>query len=842
MLKIPLLTALACTFVLSACETPTDDTAAATTDTTSTDTTTTDDTSAAARGLISGNVALPAQMALVTVSDAARSATRASTSTRDLITTAALDAYADNSDYNTAHQNAYVWLDASEPIDFIDSFLCFTGQTQPLEMMGKGDYLAWVDAGCFAGRDDGGQTKGAKNPAPSYVPTIVNTSMAVADGSPLMINGWVPEFPNEGQKFAVKLLGEVTEIPSQKNPFGIFRLTYGLLPSMESDVANSYGFGEVVSSMTDDGSSSFTLYQDDKDEEMSCITLASVNYNQESQEGTARTANTCVETGTTTVINGHSDAYAMRMNADFVHMSYAHTLAELDAATDDNISCLKRDQITDNVFNYSLYKASDGSDVVVNSSMQLRVDSDGDTTNGYEKSGQIGYWGSWREDGLAWKTDDKVQEATRGDTPGGKYKVKVAPGRLVKNTAEKLDFSMLGGVEFQTTLSEDAYFLNGLIDLDGGLEPISTFDVRLKLNVAGSGLEITKKVTVNDQQESAVVTLGTPIALSVKTGSTIFMWSNQLGGEVMYTGGNTDVTMNVRTFVDGDELKADELFDGNNNPTLNCIERCLKAGVTATDIGADADWADVFVSDGDPQATATYTFAQDTLTLVSGSNKIIFDPYDAETEIGVGQDQLNLSNYWAWGLQTGPMVTSDTGITTASAFYDALESDTPPTFYTWETGINSWQQQVVLIDESNLVVTFEKPIRFKYTHDVANDRNDDSSKHGVVFMMEYGGKGNLSGLPWVQEATGKKYWYPEISIKDGTFVGLENQYILKAMNIEQRMTDALASDCDDLSLTDSPSEPLPAGITQKVFELAGTPTLSKDTEASVVSGEVQSAE
>ncbi|MDO7674248.1 MAG: hypothetical protein MUQ43_07460, partial [Reinekea forsetii] len=131
MLKIPLLTALACTFVLSACETPTDDTAAATTDTT-----TTDD---AARSLISGSVALPSQMALVSTSDVTRSATRAGTSTRALISDAALAAFADDSDYNTERQNIFVYLDASEPINFIDSLLCFTGQTEPLAMNGEGN-------------------------------------------------------------------------------------------------------------------------------------------------------------------------------------------------------------------------------------------------------------------------------------------------------------------------------------------------------------------------------------------------------------------------------------------------------------------------------------------------------------------------------------------------------------------------------------------------------------------------------------------------------------------------------------------------------------------------------
>ena len=843
MLKIPLLTALACTFVLSACETPTDDTAAAaTTDTTSTDTTTTDD---AARSLISGSVALPSQMALVSTSDVTRSATRAGTSTRALISDAALAAFADDSDYNTERQNIFVYLDASEPIDFIDSLLCFTGQTEPLAMNGKGNYVAWSDAGCFEERSGGGQEQGAAEPAPSYIPVIVHSSQAT-DDSPLIINGWVPKFPEQGGDFAVKMLGEVTETPTEETPFGIFKLAFGLLPTMASPESDKFGMGEVISSRTEDNSSSFTLYQEQSDETqdgsgnsiaVSCITQASVNYNQETEIGRARTSNLCVNTASDEVIPSMSRAFALAANADYIHMRTTDTLDELTNPTAQTVTvnqCLDRNSVEDTAFTYGLYDLADGSEVVLNSGVQLHVDADGngsgDDANGYESWGQMGYGGSWREDDQPWTNGEKVQEATRDDSTGKTYTVKVAPGKLIKNTVEEIPLETLVGVEFQAHLNENSGRFTGDTDFNQDSDEVDQYEAILKLNAAEDGFEVTGIITDWDDDGPVITDVeGTPVAVTLATNEVVSMWSRQVGGRVTFAQGAVSLSSFVRTYVNGSETASGGLFAGGSDVTLHCVEQCLKAGVAVGDIDTGSNWGDVF--ENDEQTAAIYSFAQADLTLVDAADDAIGFASTVTTS------DTNSSDYWSWGLQTGPMVTGSA--ITADNFYAGLNNGTITTFYVWETGLNPWQQQTVLVDDAtSAIVSFDRPLGIKYTHSTANDRNGSAAKDGAVFVLEYGGKGNLYGLPW--EPSGNN-WAPVISLADGVVVADRTgaQYVFKALEVEQNMTvtDFSAGFCSDLPF-DAPSEPIPTGVVQDVFGLGTMPAIT-DEAPSVIGGEVQ---
>ncbi|MDB9894468.1 hypothetical protein OAC77_01755 [Reinekea forsetii] len=837
MLKIPLLTALACTFVLSACETPTDDTAAATTDTT-----TTDD---AARSLISGSVALPSQMALVSTSDATRSATRAGTSTRALISDAALAAFADESDYNTERQNIFVYLDASEPIDFIDSLLCFTGQTEPLAMNGEGNYVAWSDAGCFEERSGGGQEQGAAEPAPSYIPVIVHSSQAT-DDSPLIINGWVPKFPEQGGDFAVKMLGEVTETPTEETPFGIFKLAFGLLPTMASPESDKFGMGEVISSRTEDNSSSFTLYQEQSDETqdgsgnsiaVSCITQASVNYNQETEIGRARTSNLCVNTASDEVIPSMSRAFALAANADYIHMRTTDTLDELTNPTAQTVTvnqCLDRNSVEDTAFTYGLYDLADGSEVVLNSGVQLHVDADGngsgDDANGYESWGQMGYGGSWREDDQPWTNGEKVQESTRDNsTTGRTFTVKAAPGKLIKNTVVEESLENVRDVDFQVYLNESGYPLSADTDFDADGVFNTSSQLRLKVNAENNGFDVTGIITGWDDDGPVIDTLDSPVAISLATNAALHMWSRQLGGDITFTQGALTVSSFVRTYVNGSETASGELFDGIADVTLRCVESCIKAGVAPGDIDAGSARSDVYAS-GDRAVQADYTFAKGNLTLVDGSNAAI-------GFAGVTQDNLEASNTWGWGLQTGPMVTGTT--ITADQFYSGLNNGTITTFYVWETGLNPWQQQTVLVDDAtSAIVSFDRPLGIKYTHSTANDRNGSAAKDGAVFVLEYGGKGNLYGLPW--EPSGNN-WAPVISLADGVVVAdrAGKQYIFKALEVEQNMTVTDFADgfCSDLPF-DAPSEPIPTSVVQDVFGLGTMPAIT-DEAPSVIGGDVQ---
>ena len=77
---------------------------------------------------LSGAVALPEQMTLLSAQD---STTATANSLRAIHDTSA---FAADSDYSTSRQNLYVYLDAMQPISFIDSLLCFVNQSRPLLM------------------------------------------------------------------------------------------------------------------------------------------------------------------------------------------------------------------------------------------------------------------------------------------------------------------------------------------------------------------------------------------------------------------------------------------------------------------------------------------------------------------------------------------------------------------------------------------------------------------------------------------------------------------------------------------------------------------------------------
>jgi len=175
-------------------------------------------------------------------------------------------------------------------------------------------------------------------------------------------------------------------------------------------------------------------------------------------------------------------------------------------------------------------------------------------------------------------------------------------------------------------------------------------------------------------------------------------------------------------------------------------------------------------------------------------------------------------------------------VTTAQTLYAAIEAGTVTEFYVWETGLETWQQQMRLLDSSDDVVAFDKPLTIKYTHATANDRNapatGDVDQNGAVFLLEYGGKGQLWGLPFVQNGD---RWNPVISLKDGVTLGSSDQYIIKARDVEQKMQAAAAGSCDDLPLT-APSQAVPSGITGAVFDIGTMPDVS-DQPPTLIDGE-----
>jgi len=802
--------------------------------------------SASSAVALTGDAALPEQMSLVTAQDDSERSSvmwaSSNLSSRAVHDTSTLAA---DSDYNKSRQNTYVHLDAVQPISFIDSLLCFTNQSQPLAMSGEGDYVSWNDSGrCFDEKGDSGDSQGDDgNQVQQFVTFVANSSQASAN-DPLIFKAWIEDYAGQaggdGGPDAIRILGEVKKTPTDDNPFGEFTLTYGLLPTINGVEDDSTGFGEVTSSETTNGGASFTLYQKDTNEYMSqtitCTTSASVDYNEATESGVARTGSECSLPNSSDVIDQASNTYALAVNPTHVHMAQATSYANIDTGTYSNQVCLARDSFTNVAWSYSLFNKADGSEVALNSGMQLKVDGDGNgdgaDSNGFESWGHIGYWGAWREDGQAFTDGETVQEATYDDTAGASFTVKTSPGRLIKNTVNSVNLSDLDGVRFNTWVYEgDTYLFSSKPDLDGDTGTDAFFDVIVEANSAGNGFEVVATRTWSGDGET-ITELGSAVALSLNTNVSLNMWSRQLGGDVRYIAGSSAIRMFERSFVNGSETATGGLFASGASQTLKCFDRCLDVNIAATDVNGSAAQDDVFIGN-DAQSDQDYTFSQTDLTLKVGANPATFAS-------AVTTSDLQLSSYWQWGLNSGPMVTSAAAtaasVTTAQTLYAAIEAGTVTEFYVWETGLETWQQQMRLLDSSDDVVAFDKPLTIKYTHATANDRNapatGDVDQNGAVFLLEYGGKGQLWGLPFVQNGD---RWNPVISLKDGVTLGSSDQYIIKARDVEQKMQAAAAGSCDDLPLT-APSQAVPSGITGAVFDIGTMPDVS-DQPPTLIDGE-----
>tara|TARA_B100000953_G_scaffold125654_1_gene103630 strand:- start:119 stop:649 length:531 start_codon:yes stop_codon:yes gene_type:complete len=168
------------------------------------------------------------------------------------------------------------------------------------------------------------------------------------------------------------------------------------------------------------------------------------------------------------------------------------------------------------------------------------------------------------------------------------------------------------------------------------------------------------------------------------------------------------------------------------------------------------------------------------------------------------------------------------------------------TFYQWETGPKSWNKLEVLVAADNSSVRFDPPMNVKYTHS-GTSSNSGKSYDNASFYLEYGGFGNLWGLPsfCINRKNGEKVscanddstryiediMVPAYADVTQTADGSTN-YIVKPLEIEQTMRKASsASKCTvdgglafgDLSLPDESEYTAPDMTAMPV--VVGPPTI-----------------
>ena len=166
----------------------------------------------------------------------------------------------EGTDYSNLVQRTFVWNEALEPIEQVNSILCFTKQFNAEEFSGLGPYIALADqSACFEQQQNGisGQSSGAANQT-QLIKAVAEAERTDAT-SPLEVNVWLPEVAAGDGEQAIKFKAVIRSGVTDTDPFGDFTFNYDFFDNLTD--SNPEGGGEVATISSLDDKIGFTLYE-----------------------------------------------------------------------------------------------------------------------------------------------------------------------------------------------------------------------------------------------------------------------------------------------------------------------------------------------------------------------------------------------------------------------------------------------------------------------------------------------------------------------------------------------------------------------------------------------------
>ncbi|MDH4164717.1 MAG: hypothetical protein OEW15_18815, partial [Nitrospirota bacterium] len=706
-----------------------------------------------------------------------------------------------DSDYTKDKTNVYVQERSVELFGNINNILCMIGQTKYDEMMNKGPYLAQIDEkqcdsnrgdASQAGQESSNQSSGAN--APSYEAWTVESSRA-SDNSPQIVKAWIHQDAKGDYDPAQTIVAKVTidEGKSDTNPVGIFNIQFkATLP----DDPNAMIFKGYLRSKRDTADTTKILLQmvdgttvpNDPYPRMEAATL-SKSADGASGSGSAYRKETWSNNGSPET---HEFKFDIAYNTDYF-------LRSIPSSTLPNV-CLDRTKFDMSAWRYGLYDATTGARVVRNSGFPIKYG------NYY---GNVGYWGLWLPNGVTLNNGDTIYKHDYQANTDVPYTVFIAKGKLKKHTKKTF------------ALDEIKYIPLDYWQNSGNSRVVWT----------GTAFNIIAQMPSNCTSNCTWQNLTEPypiINFSQLQWSELNFWSQALGGQVRVPLG-TSTPCSYITSTTGPSYVSCPAPTGSTNvifyqedmiyPTdsvpssLVCYDQCPQA---TTNAGIDIDGVSgnyVFYQTwvNGTSTSHSYSFDSSTMLLKDGTFSVI-------TTTTTQQNQ--------WGVNTGalfdPAILGQTNPDTGNPYLKCDWDNNVcgwkawselPVFYTWETGPNNWNRFTAIKDTNNSFVKFDPPLQVQYTHSQSDAAAPDWKYNNTKFSLEYGGFGQLYGIPshCVNMDTGAIVscdqgssgvavrWVPEFFIPAGASLGASNEYIAKPLEMEQRMRQSTA--CIDAGLS-----------------------------------------
>lgn len=755
-----------------------------------------------------------------------------------MVDSAVINAFPVDADYylDAAESETWVWDPSMESLSIINEILCYVQQTAAKDMVNEGAYIALVDEDkCEEGvSQSGASSGGAQSTAASSQSTEYSKWTVIStradSSSPQIVKIWVPgdegaSDPMDSQRILVTTT--ISAGVSSDKPYGSFVMNF----VGEAPVGPGNSFVEVMQGTLQtvdnaQGKPEFTFINTGGDGSNFAMTEKS-HVVMDDGTGTSGQAKTYMYE----MFNDGMHGPQTRQHAFSVAYDSDHFLRGKDADGDDILDqqvCTSRNDFSTQTWRYNLYHTVDGTfngqavtagqRVALNSGFPF-VYTDGNGSH----FGHIGYWGVWTEEELALTAlaDQTITRQTFGDSTPDEYTVKVSGGKLWRRTKEASAYAEVVGVDLN-------WWGDPTDPNCSGPNPCTQADYRATVVDNGGGsysLKVTHSLDWSGNGGPTLTDIAHVDITPTNDWEQRWLWADSLGGSVVFK--RADASEAVVMFKE-EVVSPDE----QNLPSqLYCYERCLKGGLELANVSQESDLFHILWNDDQNPQEHVYT-----LSVVAG--QFVLSDANANPVAVDFAIPDTAGDWYQWGINTGEMATSH-----LSDWWSVFDSDVT---YRWETGQNSWNRAVAVIDNATSQThSFDKPMHFKYVFASGDDPNGDNHAVGTPFMLEYGGEGELWGFPWTKldancdESTDYCRWVTSLTLKNGVELDNGDAYLVLPMESEQSMQEATLTDCTNAGLNVSGiSLSLPSAVSGSVsFSWSDKPQV---TEApAVIEGEVQ---
>lgn len=621
--------------------------------------------------------------------------------------------------YYTDTTHTHVEDATSESIGTVNMIMCFMNGMQADALVNKPPYLALVDQNkCDPKTQSSSTNSGASGgavQAADYMNATVSSTRA-SNTDPMRVKVWFDD-TSDNNSTTIFVNMSASAAPTTTNPYGVFRFDFcGKGDPTVSCMMQGYVEGKQ------DGS--LTFFQ-----------------TQPQGGGSGGGGNRTTQLALTpTGADSGSGSIQDTVNGSGAGFTFAYDANLYLRSNGTSSQCFSRDASDpatgQSVWRYGLYDSSTGEHVDRNSGFPITF-----TAAGKSYSGYLSYWGlSLQADAAAALTNgatvSKVDYSAGSAPTKTDYSVVKSGGKLTKYTKQTRSLRSLDQIRFNVWLGNEAATLYSGAQINTNYEMYwddasGTFKVTGVLNCGNNGCE-THTIT---QQTVGIAFWASRNGIDGQ--------SNSLGGELFIDlAGVTDPVHSANVNV---IYRVQDIVYPSNFPSaLYCVRDCPTAaslsGYFVPGTGESSPFSGITSNNWQPTAPA------DVVTYTPSATDVVLKDGAGQAVVFTDAAALSANPQYQYGVRTGRMVTSlaDAECQPGVGQYCDYKIQSADVYYVWETGSQPWNQFAAVKDSSGTFVTFDPPLQVNYAVPTGSQYG---AYAGKTLVLEYGGFGQLSGLP-----------------------------------------------------------------------------------------------